>query len=46
VAALPHQCQGPCGVHAHSHDRARRSSVPVSDFSGFWGALGCSCFAF
>jgi hypothetical protein len=45
-AALPHQCQGPCGVHAHAHDRARRSSVPVSDFSGFWGALGCSCFAF
>ena len=46
ATALPHQCQGPCGVHAHSHDRARRSPVPVSDFSGFWGALGCSCFAF
>jgi len=44
--ALPHQCSGPCGVHAHSHDAARRSSMPVSDFSGFWGALGCSCFAF
>ena len=44
--ALPHQCSGPCGVHAHSHDTARRSSMPVSDFSGFWGALGCSCFAF
>jgi hypothetical protein len=43
---LPHQCSGPCGVHAHSHDTARRSNMPVSDFSSFWGALGCSCFAF
>jgi predicted amidohydrolase YtcJ len=45
-AALAHQCKGPCGVHAHQHDRARKSRVPVSDFSGFWGAFGCSCFAF
>ncbi|QOL50044.1 amidohydrolase [Massilia litorea] len=45
-AALPHQCSGPCGVHAHRHDRARKSTVPVSDFGGFWGAFGCSCFAF
>jgi len=45
-ASLPHQCRGACGVHGHAHDRARRSSVPVSEFSGFWGALGCSCFAF
>ena len=43
---LPHQCAGACNVHAHSHDVARRSSVPASNFSGFWGALGCSCFAF
>ncbi|WP_034296872.1 amidohydrolase [Herbaspirillum sp. RV1423] len=43
---LPHQCAGACNVHAHSHDIARRSSVPASNFSGFWGALGCSCFAF
>jgi hypothetical protein len=45
-ASLAHQCQGPCGVHAHAHDRARKSTVPVSDFGGFWGAFGCSCFAF
>ncbi|WP_296947875.1 amidohydrolase [uncultured Massilia sp.] len=45
-ALLPHQCKGACGVHAHAHDKARRSSMPVSDFSAFWGALGCSCFAF
>lgn len=44
--ALPHACAGSCGVHGHSHDVARKSSVPVSNFAGFWGALGCSCFAF
>ncbi|WP_413044415.1 amidohydrolase [Pseudomonas sp. YJ42] len=41
-----HQCSGPCAVHSHSHERARLSKVPVSDFQGFWGAFGCSCFAF
>ncbi|WP_025131294.1 amidohydrolase [Pseudomonas sp. PH1b] len=41
-----HHCSGPCAVHAHGHERARQSSVPVSDFQGFWGAFGCSCFAF
>ncbi|WP_394782269.1 amidohydrolase [Undibacterium sp.] len=46
TAMLPHQCKGSCGVHGHSHDRARKSTVPVSDFSGFWGTMGCSCFAF
>jgi len=45
-AALVHQCSGPCGVHAHQHDKARKSKVPVQDFGGFWGAFGCSCFAF
>jgi predicted amidohydrolase YtcJ len=45
-AALAHQCSGPCGVHAHQHDKARKSTVPVSDVGGFWGAFGCSCFAF
>ncbi|WP_394558880.1 amidohydrolase [Aquipseudomonas alcaligenes] len=45
VAAL-HQCVGSCAVHAHSHERARQSSVPISDYQGFWGAFGCSCFAF
>ncbi|VVP26829.1 amidohydrolase [Pseudomonas fluorescens] len=46
LAASIHQCIGACAVHAHQHDRARRSSVPVSDHGGFWGAFGCSCFAF
>ncbi|SFI41147.1 hypothetical protein SAMN04515618_12237 [Collimonas sp. OK307] len=44
--ALPHQCVGACGVHTHAHDSARKSNLPISDYSGFWGALGCSCFAF
>ncbi|MCW3481910.1 amidohydrolase [Neisseriaceae bacterium JH1-16] len=39
-------CTGPCAVHGHRHDQARASGVPVSDYGGFWGAFGCSCFAF
>ncbi len=46
TASMPHQCQGACSVHAHAHDVARKSTVPASNYSGFWGALGCSCFAF
>jgi len=46
MTSMPHQCQGACGVHAHAHDVARKSAVPASNYSGFWGALGCSCFAF
>ncbi|TDF83842.1 amidohydrolase [Pseudomonas sp. H9] len=46
LVAQVHQCAGPCAVHSHQHDRARRSNVPVSDYQGFWGAFGCSCFAF
>jgi predicted amidohydrolase YtcJ len=41
-----HQCAGSCGVHAHQHEKARLSSVPVTNYTAFWGALGCSCFAF
>ncbi len=44
--ALPHACAGACGVHGHGHDTARGSAVPVANYAGFWGALGCSCFAF
>ncbi|EXF92996.1 amidohydrolase [Pseudomonas fluorescens HK44] len=46
LTAQMHQCAGACAVHAHSHERARSSNAPVSDFQGFWGAFGCSCFAF
>ena len=46
VVSQAHRCCGPCGVHAHQHDIARRSSIPVSDENAFWGAFGCSCFSF
>ncbi|MDR2290434.1 MAG: amidohydrolase [Serratia marcescens] len=46
VVSQAHQCCGPCGVHAHQHDIARHSSIPVSDENAFWGAFGCSCFSF
>ncbi|WP_160286699.1 amidohydrolase [Pseudomonas knackmussii] len=46
LAQAVHQCAGACTVHGHGHERARQSSVPISDFQGFWGAFGCSCFAF
>ncbi|MGV2290180.1 amidohydrolase [Trinickia sp. YCB016] len=39
-------CVNLCGVHAHGHMWAWRSNVPVRDDNSFWGALGCSCFAF
>jgi len=41
-----HSCGGSCDVHAHNHDVARLSNVPVNNYNAFWGALGCSCFAF
>ncbi|GGP75255.1 amidohydrolase [Shewanella ulleungensis] len=44
--AMHHVCGGACGVHGHSHDNARQSSMPISDHGAFWGVLGCSCFAF
>lgn len=46
ISAMVHQCIGSCGVHGHEHDRARKSEVPVNNYTAFWGALGCSCFAF
>ena len=46
LQAQVHQCSGPCAVHTHSHEKARMSNAPVSDFASFWGAFGCSCFAF
>jgi hypothetical protein len=33
-----------CNVHGHSH--AAHHATPTDDHQGFWGALGCSCFAF
>ncbi|MGH6960780.1 MAG: amidohydrolase family protein, partial [Dongiaceae bacterium] len=35
-----------CGVHRHAHAAAHPAPVQSADIAGFWGALGCSCFAF
>jgi hypothetical protein len=39
-------CANHCGIHGHDHAAARSPRLPVSDLRSFWGALGCSCFAF
>jgi hypothetical protein len=39
-------CANNCGIHGHNHASARSAGLPVSDLRSFWGALGCSCFAF
>jgi predicted amidohydrolase YtcJ len=46
ITAQVHSCSGSCDVHAHNHDAARLSNVPINNYTAFWGALGCSCFAF
>jgi hypothetical protein len=39
-------CASACGLHGHDHHIAWASPAPTGDRSAFWGALGCSCFAF
>lgn len=38
-------CATTCQVHGHAHARAWGAGVPVDDGAGFWGALGCACWA-
>ena len=38
-------CANDCSVHGHDHATAWSSSLPISDLKGFWGALGCACWA-
>ena len=38
-------CDRLCGVHGHRHATAWASEAPASDPKGFWGALGCACWA-
>jgi hypothetical protein len=35
-----------CGVHGHDHTHAWIANIPISQDQEFWGALGCSCWAF
>ncbi len=39
-------CGNLCGLHGHNHQIAWNTPLPVEDKNSFWGALGCSCFAF
>jgi predicted amidohydrolase YtcJ len=38
-------CANQCNVHGHDHAAAWSSKLPISDLKGFWGALGCACWA-
>jgi len=38
-------CASHCGVHGHDHAGAWTSKLPIADLKGFFGALGCSCWA-
>jgi hypothetical protein len=39
-------CASACGVHGHGHAAALAAASPARDERSFWGALGCSCWAF
>lgn len=39
-------CAKACGVHGHAHAGAWGANLPVGDQQGFFGALGCACWAF
>ncbi|WP_168792743.1 amidohydrolase [Paraburkholderia aromaticivorans] len=45
VASTACDCARACGVHGHDHGRAWLGNAPTSDYKGFWGALGCACWA-
>lgn len=45
VAASDCGCTHQCSVHGHDHATAWSSRLPVADLKGFWGALGCACWA-
>jgi hypothetical protein len=42
----PCACDQGCGVHGHDHAAALHPREDVADLRGFWGAMGCSCWAF
>ncbi len=45
-ARMTRCCDSACGVHGHEHARAWGSQAPAGSDRAFWGALGCSCWAF
>lgn len=38
-------CANECNVHGHRHATAWSAKLPIADLKGFWGALGCACWA-
>lgn len=48
VRACADGCASGCTLHGHHHQIAWTTPLPIADESkrAFWGALGCSCFAF
>ena len=44
-AAAACGCAHSCGVHGHDHATAWSAKLPIADLKGFWGALGCACWA-
>jgi predicted amidohydrolase YtcJ len=44
--ALRCSCANDCNIHGHDHATAWSARLPIADLRSFWGALGCSCFAF
>ena len=38
-------CGQACGVHGHAHGQTAAAPVRDEEAAGFWGALGCSCWA-
>jgi predicted amidohydrolase YtcJ len=46
LAAQSCACSNSCTVHGHAHGHALDAPVADQDRRSFWGALGCSCWAF
>lgn len=45
TAAHHHHHGVACSTHG-AHGHAARHAAPTDDLTAFWGAMGCSCFAF
>jgi len=46
LAAVGCGCARACGIHGHAHAKAYSGAVGDTDQPGFWGAMGCACWAF
>jgi hypothetical protein len=44
-SAAPLACTSDCHVHGRHPATAWSASLPIADLKGFWGAVGCSCWA-